>query len=216
MRCMNVCTCNRHFSVEHRQNHHPKNLLTMSATHPALHPPLPALASNQKPQTLSDLVHFLSGPPYTETNHPDKFSRWTKGLLDRILPLDVYAQENQGQGQAGGSSSQGQGQQQQGQGPAQGNASNTNTSNSGNQNPGSFNSPQNAYPGQNQHYPQNSQYYQNQNQNPQSTQNQQLQPAQAVPRDFHCSDLELQIVQREIGRMDGELGGRWGLLLWIL
>jgi hypothetical protein len=189
------------------QNHHQKNLPTMSTTHPALHPPLPALTSNQKPQTLSELAHFLSGPPYTETNHPDKFSRWTKGLLDRILPLDVYAQENQSQGQAGGSS---QGQQQQGQGPSQGNASNANPSNSGN----SF--PQTAYPTQSQFPPQNSQSYQNQNQNPQSTQNQQTQPAQAAPRDFHCSDLELQIVQREIGRMDGELGGRWGLLLWIL
>lgn len=92
-----------------------------SISHAPLHPPLPALSKSQTPQTLEDLVHFLSQPSYTEVNHPDKFGRWTRGLLDRILPLD-FGGEVASLG-SGSGSGQGQGQTptqtQNQQGPAQ-------------------------------------------------------------------------------------------------
>jgi len=74
----------------------------MSA-HPSLQPPLPQLSRSQTPTTLSQLVHFIQ-TTYTQTNHPDKFAGWLKGLLDKVLDLDEVRGVGTGAGAGAGGS----------------------------------------------------------------------------------------------------------------
>ena len=176
----------RTLSISSAQSTHHQQTQRMMA-HPTLNHPLPSIPKNQTPNSLPELAHFLSSPTYTDQTHPDKFVRWGKIVLDKVLPLDfgVYSGQNQGQQQQ---------QQDQGRGQDQPTAQTQ-----GDPSP----SHPNSIPGSSSNPDSNSIPNTNINSN---TSN----------RDHRCSDLELDILHREAQGVDGPMTHRWGLILWIL